>query len=181
MTMNERTDNQAESPERYAPSTDDASQHADPIERLKAELSSAKDQTLRALADVDNVRKRARKEMDEVLKYGNLPLMHDLLPVIDNLGRAIEAADKTPDVASLLAGMKMVAQQLQEALARSHCLKISALHQPFDPHRHAALMQQPSAEQAANTVLAVLQDGFQLHDRVIRPAQVVVSTGPATK
>jgi molecular chaperone GrpE len=101
--------------------------------------------------------------------------MGDLLPVLDNVGRAIEAAEKHPDAAGLLEGFKMVARQLADALARHNCTPIPALHEPFDPHRHQAILQQPSAEYPAGTVLAVAQPGYQLHDRVLRPTQVIVS------
>ncbi|MGH7137055.1 MAG: nucleotide exchange factor GrpE, partial [Pirellulales bacterium] len=105
-----------------------------------------------------------------------LPLLGDLLPVLDNVQRAIQAAEKSPDAGGLLAGFKMVAQQLDSVLSRHQCLRIDALHKPFDPHLHAAIMQQPTNEYPPNTVVQVAQEGYQLHDRVLRPAQVIVST-----
>ena len=98
--------------------------------------------------------------------------------LLDNLGRAIWAADSQPDAAGLLQGVKLVSKQLQTVLERHHCVEIDALHEPFDPHRHQAVMQQPSAEHPEHTIVQVLQPGYQLHDRVIRPAQVIVSTAP---
>ena len=80
--------------------------------------------------------------------------------------------------ASLLQGVKLVSKQLQTVLERHHCVEIDALHEPFDPHRHQAVMQQASAEHPEHTIVQVLQPGYQLHDRVIRPAQVIVSTAP---
>jgi molecular chaperone GrpE len=94
------------------------------------------------------------------------------------VARAIEAAEKTTGAESVVAGFKMVAQQLEAALAKNNGSRIPALHMPFDPHLHSAIMQQPSAEFPPNTVLLVAQDGFQLHDRVLRPAQVIVSKEP---
>ena len=108
----------------------------------------------------------------------NLPLMHDLLPVLDNIERAIAAADKTHDVAVLLEGMKLVARQFEEIFQRHHCQRIGALHLPFDPHLHHAISQQPSDEFPPNTVVIVAQPGFQLYDRVVRPSQVIVSRVP---
>lgn len=143
---------------------------------LRDELDACKDRALRAQAEFDNYRKRMRKEMDDERRYAQLPLLSDLLPVLDNVQRAIQAAEKSPDAGGLLAGFKMVAQQLESVLARHHCTRIDALHKPFDPHLHAAIMQQPSDEYPANTVVQVAQDGYQLHDRVLRPAQVIVST-----
>ena len=113
---------------------------------MRAELEAAKDRELRGQAELDNYRKRAAREIDENRRYANLPLLRDLLPVLDNVERAIEAAEKTQDVAALLDGFKMVAQQFEEVLGRHHCQRIEALHLPFDPHVHHAVMQQPSDE-----------------------------------
>ena len=146
------------------------------VESLRTQLVSAKDRALRAQAELDNYRKRARKEIEDERRYAQLPLLSDLLPVIDNVSRAIQAAEKSPDASGLLAGFKMVSQQLENVLARHHCQRIDALHKPFDPHLHAAIMQQPSSEYPPNTVVHVAQEGYQLHDRVLRPAQVIVST-----
>ena len=118
----------------------------DDVEQARRELDEARDRLLRTQAELDNYRKRARKELEEERRYANLPLLGDLLPVLDNVGRAIEAAEKTPDVASLVEGVKMVAQQLEGVLNRYHCRRIEALHKPFDPHLHQAILQQPSAD-----------------------------------
>jgi molecular chaperone GrpE len=148
-------------------------------DRLRREADEAQDRALRALAELENYRKRARRELDDERRFANQGLLHDLLPVVDNVGRAIEAAEKSPEAAAVTAGFKMVAQQLEQILARYHCTVIPALHEPFDPHQHQAIAQQPSAEWPAGTVLLVAQQGYQLHDRVLRPAQVIVSTGQA--
>jgi molecular chaperone GrpE len=124
---------------------------------------------------LDNYRKRAARELEDRLRYANMSLLRDLLPVLDNVERAIEAAEKNADGAALLDGFKMVHQQLDEALKKHHCQRIEALHAPFDPNVHHAVMQQPSADHPANTVLMVTQNGYQLHDRVVRPSQVIVS------
>jgi molecular chaperone GrpE len=144
-------------------------------ERLRAELEQARDRLLRAQAEMENYRKRVARDIQEERRYANLPLIRDLLPVWDNVGRAIEAAEKTHETASLLEGFKMVAEQLQSVLGRHHCVRIDALEQPFDPNLHEAISQQPSDAHPANTVLTVAQTGFRLHDRVVRPSQVVVS------
>lgn len=149
---------------------------ADPMETLRAELQEAKDGALRSRAELENYRKRAAREMQDQRRYANLPLMRDLLPVLDNMNRAIRATEKTHDAAGLLAGVKMVAQQLEDVLQRHHCVRIEALDAPFDPHLHEAISQQPSDSHPANTVLSVTQTGFQLHERVVRPSQVIVSS-----
>lgn len=148
------------------------------VQKLQAELAASKDRELRAHAELDNFRKRAARELGDGLRYANLPLLRELLPVIDNLDRAIEAAEKNADSGALLEGVKMVTQQFDEVFKHFHCTRIEALHQPFDPNVHHAVMQQPSEEHPANTVLLVTQNGYQLHDRVVRPSQVIVSTLP---
>ncbi len=151
------------------------------IEQLRAELEQCKDQSLRCRAELDNYRKRAAREMDEHRRYAGIGLLRDLLPVLDNVQRAIEAAEKSTDGSGLLDGVKLVAQQLQGVLERHHCVKIEALGAPFDPHLHHAILQQPSPDHPANTVIMVTQEGYQLYDRVVRPSQVIVSTNEAGK
>ncbi len=147
------------------------------IAALRAQLDEATDRSLRYQAELENYRKRITRQMEEERRYASMGLIHDLLPVWDNTIRAIEAAEKTKDIESLVAGFKMVADQLEKALQRHHCTRIPALHEPFNPHLHQAISHLPS-DQPADTVAIVVQDGFQLHDRVVRPSQVVVSSGP---
>ena len=148
------------------------------LEQLRADLEAAKERVLRSQAELENYRKRAAREIDENRRYAELPLMHDLLPVLDNIERAVAAAEKTQDVGVLLDGIKLVARNFEEVFERHHCKRIGALHLPFDPHLHHAISQQPSSEFPPNTVLIVAQPGFQLYDRVVRPSQVVVSRLP---
>jgi molecular chaperone GrpE len=149
------------------------------IEKLKAEVREANDRALRSYAELENYRKRARREMEDERRYAILPLVRDVLNVVDNLQRATEAAEKTDSANNLLAGVKMVAVQLQTYLEQHHCKPIQAIGQPFDPNQHEAIAQEPSNEYPAGTVTRVTQSGYMLHDRVVRPAQVMVSTGPA--
>lgn len=148
------------------------------VEKLRADMQEAGDRLLRAQAELENYRKRARRELDDAIKYATMPLLRDLLPVIDNFGRAIAAAEKSPQQGGLVDGVRMVAQSLESALARHDCKKIDALGQPFDPAFHEAISQQPSAEYPPQSVMLVAQDGYTLYDRVVRPAQVIVSTAP---
>ena len=148
------------------------------LEQLRADLEAAKDRVLRSQAELENYRKRAAREIEENRRYAELPLIRDLLPVLDNTERAIDAAEKSQDVAVLLDGIKLVARQFEEVLERHHCKRIGALHLPFDPHLHHAISQQPAKEFPPNTVVMVAQPGFQLHDRVVRPSQVIVSRLP---
>jgi molecular chaperone GrpE len=149
------------------------------IAKLRADLEDASDRVLRAQAELDNYRKRARREMEDERRYATLPLLRDLLPVLDNIQRAITAAEKSPAGNGLLDGVRLVAQSLETVLARHDCRKVEALGKPFDPAFHQAISQQPSNDHPPGTVVLVAQDGYVLHDRVVRPAQVIVSTSPA--
>lgn len=157
----------------------DAALEASEIEigKLKTDLDDATDRVLRAQAELENYRKRARREIEDERRYATLPLLRDVLPVLDNFQRAIAAAEKT-DSSVLLDGVRMIAQTLLSVLAKHDCKQIEALHKPFDPAFHEAISQQPSSEYPPGTVVLVAQDGYTLHDRVVRPAQVIVSTAP---
>jgi molecular chaperone GrpE len=150
----------------------------DVVQRLQRELEEARTRLLRSQADLENFRKRTRREFDDERRFANLPLLADLLPVLDNVGRAVQAAEKAADGGALLEGVKLVAQQLESVLARHHCTRINAAGSVFDPHLHQAILQQPSIDRPPGTVLMVAQEGYQLHDRVLRPAQVIVSSAP---
>jgi molecular chaperone GrpE len=148
------------------------------MDRLRADLDDAQNRALRFQADLDNYRKRVARELEMERRYANLPLLRDLLPVLDNVHRAIEAAEKSEEGGGLLVGFQMVARQLEDVLRQHHCTAVEALGQPFDPHLHEAISQQPSEEHPPNTVLHEVQRGYTLHDRVVRPSQVVVSAPP---
>jgi molecular chaperone GrpE len=150
----------------------------DPESKLRDELAGAKDRSLRLQAELENYRKRASRELEDRLKYADMDILRDLLPVLDNIQRAVEHAEKSSDPAGLLEGFKMVGSQLQGVLECHQCKKIESLHVPFDPNLHHAISQMPSAEYPPNTIVLVSQEGYQLHDRVVRPSQVIVSTAP---
>ncbi len=155
-------------------------QHAGELPaEIAAQLAAARDRELRLLAELDNTRKRAEREIAEERRYANLPLMRDLLPVLDNVFRAIEAGEKSPGAEPIVQGMRLVAEQLENVLRRHHCVRIEAQGAAFDPHQHEAIAQMASNETPAQHVSAVALQGFRLHDRVVRPSQVVVSSGPA--
>jgi molecular chaperone GrpE len=149
------------------------------LEQLRADLEAAQDRLLRSHAELDNYRKRAAREIEEYRRYANLPLIRDLVPVLDNLERAIAAAETSRDVAGLLEGVKLVDRNLEDVLARHDCVRIAALDQPFDPNLHHAISQQATDRVPPGTVVLVSQAGFRLHDRVVRPSQVIVSTSPS--
>ena len=145
------------------------------IGKLRADLEDASDRVLRAQAELDNYRKRVKREIEDERRYATLPLLRDLLPVLDNVHRAIAAAEKSTLGGGLLDGVKMIAQSVAATLAKHDCRQIEALHQPFDPTYHEAISQQSTSDHPPNTVVLVAQEGYLLHDRVVRPAQVIVS------
>jgi molecular chaperone GrpE len=148
---------------------------------LEQQVREANDRALRSHAELENFRKRSQRELVEERRYAIVPFAKDLLAVVDNLERAIEAAQKSPDASGLLEGVKMVATQLETILKQHDCVRIETVGAPFDPNFHQAIGQEPSDEFPAATVSRAFQSGYKLHDRVIRPATVFVSTGPAAK
>jgi len=160
---------------------------ADPeVTRLRAELELSQhlgresqkkiedlhDRWVRAVADLDNYKKRAIKERDEIQKFGVEKLVKDLLPVLDNLDRALQAAAPGD---TLVEGVKLVRASLEQVLSRHGVKGFSALGQPFDPARHEALMQVPTADAAPGTVVMEHARGFTLNERLVRPAMVGVA------
>jgi molecular chaperone GrpE len=146
------------------------------LEELQQRLAEAEKQTLLAQADLENFRRRTRRDVQDQLRYAPIPLMSEILEAVDNLNRAIESHERDPNSEGLVEGMKMVAQQLAATLANHGCSRIESVGQPFDPTRHQAVQMQATDQHPPNTVIADLRPGYMLHDRVIRPAQVFVST-----
>jgi len=140
-----------------------------------SEVAELQDRLLRLQAELDNYRKRSRREYDEAQRYREIDLLRDLLPVLDNVQRAIEAADKTDDVESLRAGFRMTASQIEKLLGSHGCQDIPTDGSPFDPTVHDAIQQQAVPGVAAGTIVGTASRGFTLHDRVVRPAQVIVA------
>jgi len=149
-------------------------------DRLRIELEEAKNRTLRALADSENYRARINRQMAEERKYANIDFMRELLPVWDNIGRALEAVAATHSLESLVEGVQIVHAQFLEVLKKHHCEKIEAVFQPFDPNIHASVAQIPNEDHPANTVIEEVQAGFCLFDRVVRSSQVVLSVRSET-
>lgn len=142
-------------------------------------LAQERDRVLRLTAELQNLRNRQARELADLRKYAPIDLMRDILPVVDNMDRALEAASKTDEGASLVEGIRLIRDQLTSTLAQHGCVEIAAEGEAFDPDRHQAILQQPSLDVPAGQVMMVTQAGYQLHDRVVRAAQVIVSAGPA--
>ncbi len=148
------------------------------MEAAVAERDENHDRWLRTQADLENYRKRVSREADENRKYQAVGVIRDLLPGLDNLGRAVEAAQTTGNVDELVQGVQMVLKQFEDILSAHSAVVIDAVGQPFDPNLHEALQQVPSADHPPMTVVQELERGFQIHDRVVRPSKVIVSSGP---
>jgi molecular chaperone GrpE len=151
----------------------------DQLEAARSERDANYDLYLRAQAELQNYRKRAQREAEEMRQYQALPFVRDLLPAFDNLHRALAAAESSGSVKELVNGVRMVAKQIEAALGRHEIVPIEAAGKPFDPNLHQAVQQVPSAEHPPMTVVQEVERGFTLKDRVVRPATVIVSTPPA--
>ncbi|NNB86875.1 nucleotide exchange factor GrpE [Corallococcus exiguus] len=151
------------------------------LERLKEAHERAKDfqdRAIRSAADLENYRKRAQKEKEDVQKFGVEKLLKDLLPVVDNMDRALDAASKSPDFDSFQKGVAMTRKSFEDSLGRHGVKGFSAKGQPFDPRLHEAIQQVESADVPAGHVLFEVTRGFYLNDRLVRPAMVVVARAP---
>ena len=155
------------------------------VARLEAELAAARKEVsdhyeryLRAVADLDNVRKRSVREKDELRQFAASRVLEDLIPVLDNLSLGLAAA-KAPnaDVKTLTGGVEMVVVQAKTALAQHGLKEINPVGQPFDPNLHESISIQPSTEVAEGSVSAVVRTGYSLNGRLLRPASVVLSGG----
>lgn len=151
------------------------------IEKLKAALDESEKRALIAAADLENYRKRTAKNTQEQIKYASLPIMSELLEAVDNLNRAIESATEDGSNPGLLEGVKMVSGQILNVLKSNGCQPIPSVGEPFDPNLHQAVQMQPSDDYQENTVMMEMRTGYRLHERVIRPSQVFVSTGSKKK
>ena len=148
---------------------------ADPLQQALQERDAAHERWLRGQAELDNFRKRMHRERDDERRYREIDLVRDLLPGLDNLRRAVEAAMAAGQKDELSQGVELVLRQFEEILAGHQAQAIEAVGQPFDPNLHEALQQVPTSDYPPMTVVQEVQKGYTLHDRVVRPSQVIVS------
>jgi len=158
----------------------EASQDADPLTTMTAERDALKDQLLRALADTENMRRRSEREADTARKYGHTQFARDLVGAIDNLARALASApeDKSSldeSVQSLLTGIELSWTEIQSAIEKHGVRQINPVGEKFDYNFHQAMFEVPTNDQPPGMVLEVVQHGYALHDRLLRPAMVGVS------
>ena len=151
------------------------------IEAVRAEARAAQDRYLRSVADLENFRRRAVREKEETQKMAGIKLVEDIIPVLDNLSLALLAAKQpNADLKNLVAGIDMVLQQARSALGNHGLKEINPVGLPFDPHQHEAISHQPSADIKPEHVTTVVRTGYSLNGRIVRPASVVISSGPAS-
>ena len=147
------------------------------LEAALAEGARLRDQLLRTAADFDNYRKRARREETDAQRRGREGMLRELLPVFDNLERAVQHAESTPEAQAVASGLRMVLKQFVDTLEKSGIKRIPSVGQPFDPSRHEAIQQIESKEHPAGVIVAEVQPGYTMGDTLIRAAMVVVSKG----
>lgn len=153
------------------------------IAELEAQLEAAqqasleeRERAIRAVAEMENLRRRAAQDVEKAHKFALEKFAAELLPVLDNLERAIELANKENDTLKpMIEGVELTLKSMQSGVAKFGLVALDPTNQPFDPNAHQAMSMVPSADVAPNTVIAVMQKGYELNGRVIRPAMVMVS------
>ena len=176
-----KKDEIAEDQELIGDETLEAEILADELEALRAERDDMRDRFMRALADAENIRKRGERDRREAEQYGGTKLARDLLPVYDNLKRALDAAGEEQRAAAkaLIEGVELTMRELLSVMGK-HGVEpiVPEIGDQFDPQLHQAMFEAPVPGTKAGDIIQVMADGFMLHDRLLRPAQVGVSSTP---
>lgn len=157
---------------------DEAQEPLDPLAAAQQEAFTWKDVALRTKAELENYRKRMARERADTARYANADLLQSLLPILDNFEFGLMAA-KSEEGSSIYLGMSMVLKQIQDFLTEQGVETVAAVGEPFDPNVHDAVAQEPSDEVPEGHVVGQIRRGYRLHERLLRPAGVRVSTGPA--
>src|SRR5213596_3015606 len=169
-------------PSSVPPGADAAQSDAeDPMAGLQADLDRFRDLALRSQADFENYKKRCAREKEEAIKYANNSLLQRLVAIIDNFELGLAAAKEQGEQSPIYSGMVLVQKQLNDLLTENGLQPIEAEDKPFDPNLHEAIAHEPSDEVPEETVLRQVSRGYRIKDRLLRPAKVVVSSGPAKK
>jgi molecular chaperone GrpE len=151
---------------------------ADPLTELQTRVDQLEDKLLRARAEAQNQQKRAAAEHAEAIRYANAGLMRSLLGVLDDFERSLAALENDDTPPAVVKGVRLIYENLLKVMREGGLGEIEALHKPFDPSLHEAMMQQPNGDHPDGTVIEEVARGYRLHDRVIRPSKVVVSKAP---
>jgi molecular chaperone GrpE len=147
-------------------------------DELRRELAEKNDRLLRALAEADNTRRRAQRDREDAVRYAAESLVRDVIPVLDNLDRALDAARAAGQAAGIVDGVELIRREFVKVLERHGVTRYSALGQRFDPNQHEAIARVVSADTEPDTVVGETAPGYSLRGRVIRPAQVAVAAAP---
>jgi molecular chaperone GrpE len=170
------------SPDARAPAGEaEQSDAEDPMAGLQADLDRFRDLASRSQADFENYKKRSAREKEEAIKYANSSLLQRLVAIIDNFELGLAAAKEQSAESPIYSGMVLVQKQLNDLLAESGLQPIEAEGKPFDPNLHEAIAHEPSDRIPEGIVLRQTRRGYRFKDRLLRPAKVVVSSGPAKK
>jgi molecular chaperone GrpE len=161
------------------PTSSPAAGEPDPLAQAQAEAARLKDAWLRAVADFDNFRKRSRRELEDARRGGREDVVRALLPVFDNLERALQSAQRSTDVKAMADGLSMVQRQFLDALGREGIARVPTVGSPFDPSVHEAIQQVETDEHAPGTIIAEVQPGYTQGERLLRAAMVVVARAKA--
>ena len=164
-----------EAAEPFDPETADRAHLLAKYRELEDQLRQAEERVLRTAADAENFKKRLQREKEEQTRYANETFVRELLPVIDNLERALQHSATAPNQEVLLEGVNMTLKGFIDTLARFGCTVLEAIGKTFDPNFHEAVSQEESSKVEPNTVLKELQKGYMLKERLLRPAMVIVS------
>ncbi len=147
----------------------------DPLEEAQGEARKFKDQWMRTAADFDNFRKRSRREIEDARKSGREDVLRELLPVFDNLERALTSAQRASDIKGVAEGLTMVMKQFEGTLGRMGITKVPAVGHPFDPSVHEAIQQVETDDHPAGQVVSEVQPGYMQGEKLVRAAMVVVA------
>jgi molecular chaperone GrpE len=148
------------------------------VEELRRQVADKNDRLLRALAEADNIRRRAQRDREEAVRYGAEALLRDLIPVLDNLDRGLEAARTADGSTTIVDGIELIRREFLKVLERHGVSRYSAMGQRFDPNQHEAIARVVSVDKEPDTVVGETVPGYSLRGRVIRPAQVAVAAAP---
>jgi molecular chaperone GrpE len=182
MTDTNKTETQNSVPDDQAASGSDTPSLAPLEEQLAAarkDAAASQERYLRAVADLENFRKRTLREKEELRLAATSGVLDDIIPILDNLALGLAAARQQTEVKSVVGGITLVLEQFKTTLARHGLKEINPAGAAFDPHQHECIAHQPSSSVASEKVIQVVRLGYMLNNRLLRPASVIVSSGPA--
>jgi molecular chaperone GrpE len=180
-TKTPNPENEPEAPEASEPEKDGQGEAQSEVEALQQKLDTTHERLLRTAADLDNLRKRSKRDIDDALVRGHADVLSELLPVMDSMELALASADPDSKAESIIEGVKMIQKQFLTAAERFKLKPIESEGQAFDPNFHEAVAQVASPDHPAGQIVNEMRRGYLLGDRLLRPAMVIVSKGSTVK